>query len=1639
MKRMKKGLLVLALAVSAALCLLLAACGSGVVFKFETGEGAPSVPEVKLEAGQEYTLPTPEWDGYSFEGWYLTEDFTGDPVVSLTADEGKTFYAKWEKMYRVTLDPLGGTLSATEFYLKAGDDLGAAAAEYIPQKDGLEFGEWLYGEEGLGEHTVMPKSDVELKAHYKVGYTIEVYLQSLADENVYEQAEDVKGFGYPGDDASIPQYEPEGFERTTHTGEVLPKQLSENAAENAFKLYFDRKEIVVYLNANVDNAEVDEVTLTGKYGEETELPADLFYRTGYLLSGWSESASGDNAYAVGHEVFNADPIPSQKYTFTESTVLFAVWQQGYTDLFGGLDYIYPIGNNVYLERAGFLFLGQKRGNENLYTFSSDDEIVLSCKIFNGTFCYADESRQGYTANLYTAEGEVDTSVTLYFSDTFNGLSYSVKGENDLTTTSSGTYYVDETGYFHTEFTSGNMVGHDFAFMRGTVTDEEGNRLSVFVTRNEEEYGLGVLTLYLYTGEAVVPYEDNYQLILDGFGTAAFNNDGSVVYLYYGFDDSLGIDMLVLYTEDEQLFGTFIVSTFSGVNGYMFFDPDYFGEFAESEGSGTLVLDGTYRATYTDGTTSLNGSYVSVTSQMGADLIYFDAGDEEYVFSLSNGYFEKYDASYAELLNSTEEGIDAPILVVNKEKGKFELYAIDNYGMYLYLVARGTIAAQDGDRYLATVTEHLPADDLADVGYDYAKLSSFVYSVAYLSTTDGDVVPVMYWWSYTLDDGEPSEYEKKYTPAEGKGELTVVNGFGYYTDADGEEHLGLLIDNTSYWTLSCEEGDFYFSLDDATSHYTILDGEILGTCVFVNEYGETDQTQFLTLDGLGGAVYEYESDGSEKSVKGKIAKTSEQTIFEYDIYTFTATDGSEVSFNFIMMDSGSSYKYFFKENTTYAGEFTSNLGETLTLDGYFLMAYYSGPEFECAGLYYLYQDAWTDKILICLYTYLEDGSGVEFFFDVTGKTISMRGDEYLDCYVVENQDLNGEIYCFDGLGHLTVRTIEGTGEDAAIKVIGDGSYTYNEAEGLYVLEITYTGTNVPKTVYGGFSEITLDGQAVNAFLVCYTEVVNAYLNEEDWSVLMLGGFGSAYRFGPDGYLEFGSYVMLSETLLYYVNDDLTDALLYEYDAKAGRIVALDLEETGYYTENLEALLFTSHGFVLYQDERLCFYNKEADGSITLYYSVADLDDYDESDVTKYGYVAKDFGKFTDQIDFEGKTYYKNDGISIIFKRTGNTNSYPIPVGEDESSPLGELTFAPSDGDFAVTGTVQITISGTTERFPVSVVRTSAGGESKFYIYIGSTGGGFFRYTISLTYHGENSTYSVTAMDYVYQLSSYYSLLLGIDFGQMELTLPFTEAGEESSDGYYLDAVFVDELYTDLEGGSIVSIDHAPVTVLEYDDGTMFYIAEFEHTDKQTYRLYFEIGYVEDTSFYYVLALVRVQMAENITCGNEVYDIELESMISSDSFGGWQGGDLFSVTVYYDDAETEGVRVSVDLTGYIGGNKAVLFEYDLWSGMNDSTAYVITVKLGETDDPYVVPLYTDVQMIISSATYYYTAANDCVVMFYGEEIGFIAIGTDEGEEVLVVVATQSLGDGVYEATTSDGYVFTVTKQSGGTVTVEEKIVE
>lgn len=61
---------------------------------FSVGSGT-AIDPIDYRSGSEVILPIPEYTGHVFQGWYLTNDYSGDPVTSVVMTENKTVYAKW--------------------------------------------------------------------------------------------------------------------------------------------------------------------------------------------------------------------------------------------------------------------------------------------------------------------------------------------------------------------------------------------------------------------------------------------------------------------------------------------------------------------------------------------------------------------------------------------------------------------------------------------------------------------------------------------------------------------------------------------------------------------------------------------------------------------------------------------------------------------------------------------------------------------------------------------------------------------------------------------------------------------------------------------------------------------------------------------------------------------------------------------------------------------------------------------------------------------------------------------------------------------------------------------------------------------------------------------------------------------------------------------------------------------------------------------------------------------------------------------------------------------------------------------------------------------------------------------------------
>ncbi len=141
---------------------------------FNARGGAVSPASKTVTNGQTYgTLPTPVYNGHTFEGWYTQPEGgmlvqSGTPV-SLSADQ--TLYARWVSTsysHTVHFDANGGTVSPASKEITWGNSYGALPT---PTREGYSFAGWFTarsgGEQVAAIDTFTADSDQTLYAHWE--------------------------------------------------------------------------------------------------------------------------------------------------------------------------------------------------------------------------------------------------------------------------------------------------------------------------------------------------------------------------------------------------------------------------------------------------------------------------------------------------------------------------------------------------------------------------------------------------------------------------------------------------------------------------------------------------------------------------------------------------------------------------------------------------------------------------------------------------------------------------------------------------------------------------------------------------------------------------------------------------------------------------------------------------------------------------------------------------------------------------------------------------------------------------------------------------------------------------------------------------------------------------------------------------------------------------------------------------------------------------------------------------------------------------------------------------------------------------------------------------------------------------------
>lgn len=1629
------------------------ACGKDIVkLSFETNGGS-SIETVEVKKGESYELPVPTRTGFEFDGWFTDANFSGSAVTSVVAENDATYYAKWTQLYTVTLDLDGGSLSTTSLSLKAGVNLYNAVKELAPSKANHQFGGWFKGDDALSESAVMPSENVTLKAKYKVAYTVELYLQDIEDETKYVKADnDVTGYDWAGTQVS-PDEKVEGFDRVIgHESEIASKTLSANASANVFKLYFDRKTLFVFFDAGED---FDDISFEVKYGEEVTVPVN-FESEGKLLVGWTadggETIYKTNViYSLLRNLAQVSDTEPESFIPQDDMVFEAVWSVGLVDMFEGEDYIFLDPDDaevVYLYRGGEYFIGSLNTKNNEFRIRNlDEDIVITGKVNeNGTFVFQDNGNSNMTYDLFVSGVGVNSDIFLQI-DRFDGISYVEKDEKGIITVERQGYYtVDESGIYTAHFSDG---GDDFNFIVGTAGGTDA-----FQIRNEEEYALGRdnggLVRFAINDGQLVYFTSVYQMLLDGFGTAVINMGTSTSAYRYTYDTET--QLITLRTSMGIVAGVFQIMSGTSVQGYVIYDESSDKTYESENSQATFTMDGLYSATYFDGTTTLKGVYQVVgTSVLGGSIIRFYSeqgavgsnpatftfivkdvevdtgavGDNDNPITETKYYFEKKHNSYGEYYyrDSDPEVLYwySPLLAVNDgAEGKATLYGRTKQSEYVK-ISEGTIVFDENTKtYMYTADKYFDVEEeLVTEPYDLQTVVSFVFNTAVLQTSKGNV-GVTYWYSVTTKgiDGSDNTTTKLPTATYTSGDASIflVGGFIVYNSTDGS-FTAVYTVSGNILTVSTSQGTMYLELDEENNTFIVLQHAPY-TAKEIIQGNKYTSNQTLAFDGKGGAVYTVKDGETETVYEGTVEKSSEFTAVDgSDIWVFTSSDEA-LTFKFIRLYA-SNNNLFSRYNETYNGDYRAENGSRLKLDGFSYMAEYfnSDDGTTVKSSYFISESNVVCMIIDNAYRY----------FDIKdNKQFTARGAEYGTYILMDNQNATGVYVELDGYGKLSVFTI---GNDSEKNYIDDnGTYT---SDG-YEFTLVYQDGSENTTIVGKRGVIQISSSYYNVFVVSHKEVARIYVNETDFSVLVLDENGGAVRYNKMGEREVGEYIIITDNMLYYASTQVEDACIYIYDNEKGVATPFNFPERGYYTSDLGASLqFTKYGFAVFNGATRYYYNVVND--IVVIYRRANAG---ETGVVtnEYGFVEEQFGTFAETVEYNDVTYIRNNGFAVLFGRDEATKEkYPVPLekeGEENyKKPLEDLTFTPNGlTSFNVSGKVKI--DG--KEFDCTVTREENG---TMYVTVQ-----YFRFYISVTFNGDRNTYKVTAMEHRRTLPSctylnmyyLYAMLFGQSlansWGEIAIITEYDEYGVAAENSYIKGTFGVSALMYDLNG-NILSFNTADYV---YDEETKIYTVNFEGEDGYDYHLYFAIGSTYLGYGYNVYAMTREETVESA----DGYKVVFERVIATDT--SLAQGAFYSIKLFKDDVEIESAAniyaTSLSKVYYVLREKTD-------DGKITSTTYY-TIEITEKTDTGVGSDEEEKNPYILSLIDTVTVSCETVETIYSEDgLSFVDLSPTKGillisitvkdeetenETTYLYLITESVYDdvaGVYKVKNSAGKTFTV----------------
>lgn len=1100
---------VAALTVLLALAMLVfAACETGKTYTltFETGNGS-AVSPIKAKAGDKIDLPDePTLDGHRFDGWYLSEDFSGEKAAlpETMPAENRTYYAKFTaiKTATLTLDAAGGVLETSVFELEAGEKVWRIVSQAVPSLTGAVFGGWFNGNSAVTENTVMPANGLTLTARYKASYVVEVYLEDLngeygapTDQVTFEGGSDWLGrevrLG-----ASVLKA-PEGF----LLDQTKTQPITLVAGENVYKAYFYRADGYVYYFVNTPQGaeaegEMDFATVT--YGAPHTVSESLFTVRGYRFAGWSDSPEGEVVYAAG------DEISQVKGTI----MLYARWNYGATDAGGGADRIYLLMESplkAVLERP---VLGEKTGSYDpdtrLFEFEIADGRTLKGRMHadGKGFAYFDSDM---TLTLTQVDGTAAGKATIAL-DGLDAALYTP--ENGAATEGSYTRVSPSVYQFSSES------------VRFRFRIEKSDGEDVFVMSDGYEG-----TYYYYNGGISYPV-----VILDGFGAAAYladsesslltgayapsgeeievtypNGDGEVRFLCR-LGEEQGrttsgdvVTVTVFYLADDTR-GEYAIEDLSGAETYFY--SDGFGKAYYGEGAERREVDYVYYREH--------GYYVVIDGKInyfGFVSMYLDGKN---VFGCLNmtaktGGLAEHNTVWTE--ENARSGFTVKLRILDSRTAAIEV-SMTNGRWQRVITGENTY---DGDAKIYHFAADWFAPDTENIKYEQL-LAPFYGDFYYKSQgTSSFVIADDAFSEYTVYDGS-AVYTLK-CDGFGKGSL-LKRGDANSVPIVYDYRHGYETENASYGFIS-------FTLQ--MSLFTVRVNEDTKEGQLVTEFTELENRLpeqgekfcFAAVDGSGkGSAYISFPDGSGGFVAGidgaytavVFGNADGETV--YVEYTFTA-DFFAQGFEALAQDGYASFVFrYYPAMGNYFFVFDSSEQENYVIDDG-----ESRIEFSVNGD----GTAWLNSLL-CAVTrdgdefVLTTASGARGVVRVVGDgTAQLASSERGTYFALADgtPTLEKEMLFLDGFGGATMQRYVAATEtsESRIEDVASGTYVrLDSASGYYEYDVSFADGGYENFRFA-YGTITVGNSAVAVYIL-YDESREESFETSDGGMLLIDAYGQA---------------------------------------------------------------------------------------------------------------------------------------------------------------------------------------------------------------------------------------------------------------------------------------------------------------------------------------------------------------------------------------------------------------------------------------------------------------------------------------------------------------------------------------------------